>query len=201
MPSSLKTWPLSLVFVAASIAITPMQVSAQTAQKAPGAYTVNPGDDIEVYVWGEERLQRSIKILPDGTFSFPLVGLVVAQGKTPGAIEAEISKALASQYHGQPPQVTVSVRGPSGYVFSVIGRVKGSSTFSPGRYVNVLEAIAMAGGPDEFANLDNVTIIRKTSQGLTTQRVRLGSAMKGNLPESAASTIPQIEVGDTVIVP
>lgn len=179
----------------------PTQVSAQTAQKSTRAYTVNPGDDIEVYVWGEERLQRSIKILPDGTFSFPLVGLVVAQGKQAGEIEAEISKALAAQYHGEPPQVTVSVRAPTGYVFSVIGRVKGASTFSPGRYVNVIEAIAMAGGPDEFANLDNVTIVRKSSGGLTAQRVRLGGTMKGNLPESIASAIPQIEVGDTVIVP
>lgn len=201
MPSSLKTWPVSLVFVLTSTAIAPMQVSAQTAQKSSSAYTVNPGDDIEVYVWGEERLQRSIKILPDGTFSFPLVGLVAAQGKQPSEIEAEIAKALAGQYHGQPPQVTVSVRAPNGYAFSVIGRVKGASTFSPGRYVNVLEAIAMAGGPDEFANLDNVTIIRKAGKELKAQRVRLGGAMKGNLPESAAGAIPQIEVGDTVIVP
>jgi polysaccharide export outer membrane protein len=68
-------------------------------------------------------------------------------------------------------------------------------------YVNVLEALAAAGGPDEFANLDNVTIVRKSGSGLSSVRVRLGGVMKGNIPAAAAKEIPQIEVGDTVIVP
>jgi len=79
--------------------------------------------------------------------------------------------------------------------------VRGPSQFTPGRYVNLIEAIAMAGGPDEFANLDNVTIIRKNGNELTTIPFRLGGAMKGNLSQAAASAIPQIQVGDTVIVP
>jgi polysaccharide export outer membrane protein len=164
-------------------------------------YAINPGDQIEVYVWGEERLQRSIRVLPDGTFSFPLVGRVVAQGMLPEQIEAAISKGLASQYRGEPPQVTVTVQEPTGFVFSVVGRVRNASTFTPGRYINLVEAIAMAGGPSEFANLDNVTIIRKNGGDLTSIRVRLGGAMKGNLPDDAGSVIPQIQSGDTVIVP
>ena len=36
------------------------------------AYRINPGDEIEVYVWGDERLQRALKVLPDGSISFPL---------------------------------------------------------------------------------------------------------------------------------
>jgi len=164
-------------------------------------YTINPGDQIEVYVWGEERLQRSIRVLPDGTFSFPLVGRVVAQGMLPEQIEQAISNGLATQYRGEPPQVTVSVQQPSGYLFSVIGHVRSPSQFTPGRYVNLIEAIAMAGGPDEFANLDNVIIIRKTGDHLTTIPFRLGGAMKGNLSPAVANTIPQIQTGDTVIVP
>ncbi|MBN8830132.1 MAG: polysaccharide biosynthesis/export family protein [Sphingomonadales bacterium] len=143
-------------------------------------YAINPGDQIEVYVWGEERLQRSIRVLPDGTFSFPLVGRVVAQGMLPEQIESAISKGLASQYRGEPPQVTVTVQEPAGFVFSVVGRVRNASTFTPGRYINLVEAIAMAGGPAEFANLDNVTIIRKNGGELTSIRVRLGGAMKGS---------------------
>lgn len=164
-------------------------------------YTINPGDQIEVYVWGEERLQRSIRILPDGSFSFPLVGRIVAQGMLPEQVQTAISNGLASQYRGEPPQVTVSVEAPSGFTFSVVGRVRGPSTFTPGRYVNLLEAIAMAGGPDEFANLDNVTIIRKNGNELSSIRFRLGGAMRGNLTEATARSIPQIQTGDTVIVP
>lgn len=166
-------------------------------------YTINPGDDIEVYVWGEDRLQRTIRILPDGTFSFPLVGKVNAIGQLPSQIEEVITKGLATQYRGQVPQVTVSVKSPSGFQFTVAGKVKGPGTFSPGRYVNLLEALSYAGGPDEFASLDGVTIIRKSGSSFVTIRARIAGAYKGGASarDLNANAIPQIESGDTVIVP
>ncbi len=202
MRFTVKTWPMAVLLVAlATPAIAQDSKPVKPAAVPARAYTINPGDQIEVYVWGEDRLQRSIRVLPDGTFSFPLVGRVVAQGMLPEQVETAISNGLATQYRGQPPQVTVSVQNPSGFLFSVIGRVRGPSTFTPGRYVNLVEAIAMAGGPDEFANLDNITIIRKQGAELTAIRFRLGGAMKGNLSAEAARDIPQIQTGDTVIVP
>lgn len=197
MPPSLTTWPVALLLFAA-IPAASLQAAPQPPASKP--YTVNPGDQLEVYVWGEERLQRSIRVLPDGTFSFPLAGRILAQGLSTTDIEQAITKGLSSQYNGAPPQVTVSVSQPSGYVFSVLGRVKGPGNFTPGRFVNVMEAIAMAGGPDEFANLDNVTILRKNATGLSSQRIRLSAAMKGNVSD-ATKDIPQLEVGDTVIIP
>lgn len=196
---------LLTIVLAASAAGAPDQVaSPQPApQQVLRPYTINPGDDIEVYVWGEERLQRTIRILPDGTFSFPLVGKVNALGQLPTQIEDTITKGLASQYRGQVPQVTVSVRSPSGFQFTVAGKVKSPGTFTPGRYVNLLEAISYAGGPDEFASLDGVTIIRKSGNNLVTVRARIAAAYKGGsaAKEISASAIPQVESGDTVIVP
>jgi polysaccharide biosynthesis/export protein len=193
--------PATTLLLSAQVALAQQAVPAAALKAPERPYTINPGDELEVYVWGEERLQRTIRVLPDGTFAFPLVGRVVAQGLLPTQIEAALASGLSSQYRGQPPQVTVSVRVPSGYVVSVIGRVRSASTFTPGRYINVLEAVAMAGGPDEFANLDNITIIRKADRSFTTIKVRLGGAMKGNLSTEAARSIPTIESGDTVIVP
>ena len=198
MVPPLKTWPLFLFIVTASAVSASAPAAAQATD---GSYKLSPGDQIEVYVWGDERLQRSIRVLPDGSFTFPLVGRVVVEGMKTTDVESVISKALASQYNGQPPQVTVSVQQPSGYSYSIIGRVKAPGSFTPMRYVNVLEAIAAAGGPDEFANLDNVTIIRKSDKGLTSLRVHLGGVMKGNISASVSKDIPQLEVGDTVIVP
>lgn len=198
MALRLKSWPIPLFILLATA--LPASVHAQAGGPS-GDYRISPGDQIEVYVWGDERLQRSIRVLPDGSFTFPLVGRMVVQGKKTTEVEADISKLLATQYNGQPPQVSVSVQQPSGYSYSIIGRVRNPGAFTPMRYVNVLEALAAAGGPDDFANLDNVTIIRKTANGLTAMRVRLSGAMKGNLTGSAASEIPQLEVGDTVIVP
>jgi polysaccharide biosynthesis/export protein len=189
------------VIIFAFMSFSGTMASAADAPKSAGrTYTINPGDEIEIYVWGEERLQRVVRILPDGSFAFPLVGRIVAAGKTPMAIETEISQGLKTQYRGEVPQVTVSVRSPSGMTFSIIGKVKGPGTFTPGRYLNILEALSLSGGADEFANLDNVTIIRKTATGIQIMKVRLSAVFKGSASITAES-LPQIETGDTVIVP
>lgn len=167
------------------------------------AYRINAGDELEIYVWGEERLQRKVKVLPDGTIAFPLVGKIVAQGYMPSEVETLITLGLRDQYRGQVPQVTVSVVQPAGLQFSVMGRVKSPGTFTPGRYINVLEALSMAGGPSEFANLDNVVIIRKSGDELRTVRVRLAPLFKmgADANDIARANILRIETGDTVIVP
>lgn len=179
------------------------QPQPAVARKAAADYRINAGDQVEIYVWGEERLQRSVKVLPDGTIAFPLAGQVNAQGLLPEELEQSISSKLQSQYRGQVPQVTVSVVAPAGMQFSVMGRVKAPGTFTPGRYVNVLEALSMAGGPDEFANLDNILLIRKTGASLKAYKLRVGAVFKGgaNLDDAdALKSITKIEPGDTLIV-
>lgn len=175
----------------------------QVKQQVP-EYRINAGDELQIYVWGEERLQRTVKVLPDGTIAFPLVGQLVAQGLLPQQLEASITSRLQAQYRGQVPQVTVSVVNPSGMQFSVMGRVKAPGTFTPGRYVNVLEALSMAGGPGEFANLDNILLLRKQGGQLKAFRLHIGSVFKGgsNLDDAGVlSNITNIEPGDTLIVP
>lgn len=165
------------------------------------AYRINPGDDIEVYVWGEEHLQREVKVLPDGTFSFPLVGRVDALNKLPRDIETEIAQGLKGQFRDSVPQVTVSVKAATGLQFSVAGKVKSPGTFTPGRYVNVLAALTMAGGATDFANISGVTILRKSGDHLTAIKARLTDIMKGNPGQSDLAGLTVLESGDTVIVP
>lgn len=172
-----------------------------TAAAAGPAYRINPGDEIEVMVWGDERLQRAVRVLPDGTFAFPLVGQVVAAGQLPAELERIITAALRPQYRGVVPQVTVSVRNPSGYTFSVVGKVRAPGTYTPGRYVNALEALTIAGGPTEFASVGNVSILRKSGMRLQTIRVRLSDALKGDTSRLTESDIPFIQSGDTLVVP
>lgn len=177
------------------------------AQDAPAAgsalrtYRIAPGDELEVYVWGEERLQRSIKVLPDGTFSFPLVGQLNALNKLPREIEQEITAGLRSQYRDAVPQVTVSVKVPAGMQFSVAGKVKAPGAFSTGRYVNVLEALTLAGGPADFADVSNVRILRKAPGGLTVLSVSLTDILKGRPTSRDLAGLVEIQSGDTVIVP
>ena len=179
------------------------QAPAQRAAAPVAAYRINPGDELEIYVWGEERLQRHVKVLPDGTIAFPLVGQLVAQGLLPKELENAISNGLRDQYRGQVPQVTVSVATPAGLQFSVLGKVHGPGSFTPGRYVNVLEALSLAGGPNEFASLDNILIIRKVGGQSQTIRVALAPLFKGGSEagEVARKNLIPIETGDTIIVP
>ena len=198
------------VFASLSAAIIltsiPQSVSAQPVSPAATSspYRINAGDELEIYVWGEERLQRKVKVLPDGSMAFPLVGQLNVNGMLPKDLEAVIADRLQPQYRGQVPQVTVSVVAPLGLQFSVMGKVKAPGTFSPGRYVNLLEALSLAGGPAEFANLDSLVIIRKgKDQGLSTLRVRVGALFKSGVDNRtvAQAEIPTIQSGDTVIVP
>lgn len=165
------------------------------------AYRINPGDEIEVMVWGDDRLQRTVRVLPDGSFAYPLVGQVMAGGQLPSDLERYITAALRPQYRGVVPQVTVSVKNPSGYQFSVVGKVRSPGTFTPGRYVNALEAISIAGGPTEFAQVGDISILRKNGQTMETLHPRLGAALKGNLPRFPQNDIPSIQSGDTLVVP
>ncbi|MBB3693405.1 polysaccharide biosynthesis/export family protein [Sphingomonas sp. BK580] len=177
------------------------QAGAGGSATALAAYRINPGDELDIFVWGEERLQRTVRVLPDGTFSFPLVGKVDALNALPSEIEARITKGLESQYRTAVPQVTVSVKTPAGLQFSVLGKVRTPGSFNPGRYVNVLEALSFAGGPTEFASLGNVVILRKTPTGAQAVRVRISDLMRGSTDNLSSESLPLVRGGDTVIVP
>ena len=164
-------------------------------------YRINPGDQLEILVWGDERLQRSVLVLPDGTFAFPLVGQINAAGRLPSEIERVITMGLQPQYKGPVPQVTVSVQKATGYQFSVVGKVRNPGTFTPGRYVNALEALAIAGGPSEFANTSGARVIRKAGNELFVVPVRIQDALRGDTSRLSSNDIPRIESGDTLVVP
>jgi polysaccharide export outer membrane protein len=196
------------IIMACALIGVSVAVAAQSPLSVPPSatvsgtpYRINPGDELEILVWGDERLQRSVLVLPDGTFAFPLVGQVNAAGRLPGDIERVITAGLQPQYKGPVPQVTVSVKKPSGYQFSVVGKVRNPGTFTPGRYVNVLEALAIAGGPAEFANTSSARVIRKAGNQLYVVPVRLQDALRGDTGSLGPNEIPRIESGDTLVVP
>ena len=193
---------VAYIFALVLLALAPVAAHAQSrpapatqqnlaaATPAGPAYRVNPGDDLEIMVWGDERLQRTVRVLPDGTFSFPLVGHVMAAGLLPTDLERIITVGLRPQYRDVVPQVTVLVKNPSGYQFSVIGKVRSPGTFTPGRYVNALEAIGIAGGPTEFAQTGRIRIIRKSGQQVLTIPVRVAAALKGDFGNLSHSRNP-----------
>ena len=194
----LFSWIALLSFTVGS-AVQAAQPGGPASVSSP--YRINPGDELEILVWGDERLQRTVLVLPDGTFAFPLVGQVNAAGHLPSEIERLITVGLQPQYKGPVPQVTVSVKRASGYQFSVVGKVHNPGTFTPGRYVNALEALAIAGGPAEFANTSGAKIIRKAGDQLFVLPLHLQDALRGDIGRLGPNQIPRIESGDTLVVP
>lgn len=188
-------------FAAPALAQTP--APAAPAEGVAGTYLINPSDELEIYVWGDERLQRVLRVLPDGTFSFPLVGVVHAAGRTTVDVENEVEKRLAAQYREAPPQVTVSVRNAAGMLFSVIGKVRAPGTFPLSRPLDVLQALSLAGGPGEFADVGSVMILRRQGDKPTVIRTRLTDVLRGRISASdlGGDSLPTLMSGDVVIVP
>lgn len=167
-------------------------------------YHVNPGDELDILVWGEERLQRVVRVLPDGTFTFPLAGRIIAANQTVREIAGQIRKNIAPNYRDALPDITVAVREATGMRFYVMGKVRTPGGFSSGRAMNVVQALSMAGGLAEFADVKNAIILRQTDKGQIVERVRLSALLKGarGVDQGRLSMpLPVLEAGDVLVIP
>lgn len=180
------------------------QTLAAAAATAP-QYKVAAGDELDVFVWGEERMQRSVRVQPDGTFAFPLAGTIQAKGRNVGDISADIRERISVNYRATVPDVTVTVRTASEMRFYVVGKVRSPGSFTSGTTVNILQALSMAGGPAEFADVKNAVVLRQLPDGgQTVEPVRLNTVLKGGRALSAGrsgSPLPTLSSGDVLVIP
>ena len=204
--------PMRLAFIAqlcaAPVIVAPLciaaPVRAQAAAPASNEYRINPGDDLDIFVWGEERLQRPVRVLPDGTFAFPLAGTIKAEGRTAPEVASTISDRIKGNYRNAVPDVTVSIRDTGGSRFYVVGKVRAPGGYSIGRKINVVQALSLAGGTAEFADVDNAIILRQTPQGQSVERIRLSEVLKGSRGLTVgpqATPLPTLGSGDVLVVP
>jgi len=122
-------------------------------------YVIGPGDTLNIEVWKDPTLTRLVTVLPDGKVAYPLMGEIMAAGKTASQLQKEIDRNLARFV--KDAVISVEVRQVNSMQIYVLGRVK-----SPGRIIltsniDVLQAMALAGGPDQFAKLSRIRIIRR----------------------------------------
>ena len=182
------------VFAQRTAAVT-QPLDASASRPAAGGYRLQAGDMIEVSVWGEEELQRELLIRPDGTFSFPLTGEVRAAGRTVTDVRNELTQAL-TRYIAE-PTVTVSVTALEGNRVYVIGQVNSPGTFVMNPTLNVLQALALAGGTTAFASLNDILIIRETEDGQVALPFQYDDIKRGRRLQQNV----QLQSGDTVLVP
>lgn len=165
------------------------------AQGMAGEYKLHAGDKLQVSVWKELDLQRTLIIRPDGKFSFPLTGEVQAAGRTPDDVRADIEGRL-KKYIPE-PVVTVTVEEVAGNRIYVIGQVKKPGAFVMNPRLNVLQALSLAEGATPFAKLDDIIVIRGTGASQTTLPFRYSQVTEG---KSLGQNI-LLESGDVVVVP
>ena len=170
------------------------KLSAADSNDHGEAYRIGPEDVLEVVVWKNADLTRTVQVRPDGRISLPLVNDVVAANLTPMQLREVLVKAYTRYFTD--PELSVSVREVHSMKVSVIGIVK-----LPGRYefksaVTVLDALALAGGFGEFAKRDRVIVSRLDG----TQRKRLlfdySRLLAGNDEENFL-----LQPGDIIVVP
>ena len=156
------------VFLLAIIPFPLRAAEKEAPAPAPGAallvtaeqdYRIGPGDQLSIEVWKNKDLARLVTVLPDGKVAYPMVGEIVAAGKTVAQLQKEIEGKLS--LFVKDAVITVEVRQVNSFQIYVIGHVK-----TPGRSlmtsnIDVLQALAIAGGSDNFAKMSRIKIFRR----------------------------------------
>ena len=182
--------------VALCLGLTVAAGLAAASAAAQGSYRLNPGDVIEISVWKEPELQREVLLLPDGNIAFPLVGTVQAAGRTPDEIQTEVEERLTRFF--PEPVVTVSILRVAGNKLYVTGQVNQPGQFTVDQPIDVLQAIALAGGLTAFADEDDIYVLRRAQDGTQSaiafdyDDVTDGSDLSSNIV---------LQQGDVVVVP
>jgi len=190
-------WFCAIFLIFGTILINP--ASAQNpigAGEIPGGeYEIGPEDLLEIHVWKEKDLQREVLVRPDGWLTFPLVGNLSAKGKTAQQLQEEIATRLRKYIPD--PNVSVSVKKVAGYKIFIIGRVNKPGEFVVGRFIDVIQALTLAGGLTPFADDDNIRILRKEEGKETVIMFDYADVKKGrNLEQNI-----MLKSGDVIIVP
>jgi polysaccharide export outer membrane protein len=151
--------------IAEEIAAKDIAAQEMPAEAGSGSsYLINAGDALEIFVWNEEELRREVIVRPDGFISLPLAGQIKAGGKTPDQLEQAIAEALG-KYLKDAPQVTASVIQLGGNKIYVLGKVQRPGEFPMNRQTDIMQALALAGGLNQFAAENKIVVLRRDAIG------------------------------------
>ncbi len=171
----------------------PVKDAQETAPR--DAYIVQPGDVLTISVWREKDLQGEVAVRPDGGINFPLAGDIVVAGKTIEQIQKDIAAKLAR--YVPDPVVTATVKQSQGNKIYVVGKVNKPGDYASNRTIDVMQALSMAGGPNPFASVNKIKIIRRINGEQKIFYFKYSQVEKGkNLEQNIV-----LQGGDIVVVP
>ena len=170
-------------------------VVSTTAAPPPPDYVIGPDDVLTVVIWREKDLSGDVTVRPDGKISLPLLNDVTASGLTPDELRRQLTKA-ASKFVAE-PTVTVVVKQINSRKVFITGQVSRPGPYPLAGPTTVLQLIAMAGGVLEYADKENIVVMRTEKGRTMTFRFNFKDVMKlRNIRQNI-----ELKPGDTVIVP
>jgi polysaccharide export outer membrane protein len=170
-------WMKKFVILGAlSLVLMPLHADDSTRVPPPrvfgtGEYRLGPGDVVEVFVWKETDLTTTAVVRPDGKISLPLINDIDAGDKT--AVELQTAIAQRLQRYITEPVVSVILKEVNAPRISVLGNVRKPDLYKIQHSLTVLDAVALAGGFNEYAKRDHVIVIRNTPDGTRKFKVDL----------------------------
>lgn len=137
----------------------PMRETVITAAPVdPKTYIIGPEDILRIIVWREPDFTQAVQVRPDGKFTLPLIGDVIAAGLTPDVLSQNLTKALENYI--VKPQVTISVAQVLSKSYYIVGEVNRTGKFPLVVPTTVMEALTNAGGFREYARTNKIIIMR-----------------------------------------
>jgi len=130
-------------------------------------YRIGPEDVLQIGVWKNEAMSRTVPVRPDGMISLPLLNDVKAAGLTPMELRDLLIKSLAE--YMPTPEVSVILTDVRSFKVSVIGEVAKPARYELKSWTTVLDVLALAGGLNQFAARNRIVILRP--DGKTMQRI------------------------------
>jgi polysaccharide export outer membrane protein len=165
------------------------------AKQDTNQYIIGSGDVLDISVWKDEALTRSVVVLPDGKIWFPLIGEVQAAGKNLDQLKKDIMRRISPYV----PKVVlnVDVRQVNSMLLYVIGRVNQPGRFVLNANIDVMQALAIAGGLNAFAKRNQIKIFRTEAGRTTIFRFSYDDVTDGEKLEQNIT----LKRGDVIVVP
>ena len=159
------------------------------------SYVIGPEDVLNIHVWKEEALSRTVPVRMDGKISLPLVDDIQAAGYTARQLKEIVTKKLKEFIEN--PVVSVTVVESNSYKVYVSGQVRTPGVYRLRSETTLLQIISMAGGFTDWANQKKILVIRKENGKEKRTTVNYKKIVKGDSPELNIV----LKAGDTIIVP
>ena len=166
----------------------------KTATSDPN-YVIGGQDVIDIAVWKEPELTRTVPVRPDGKISLPLLNDVQAAGLTPTQLAAELTESLKKYVTN--PQVTVIVTQINSQRFYVTGEVNRAGAYPLLPNMTLLQGLTSAGGFTQFANQKKIFLLRTENGKQVKHPFNYKDVINGKSPEQNVV----LKAGDTIVVP